>query len=43
MNYVNIYNFLEDPEGTWRKLIKQRANEYENSLFPEMGGLTFEK
>ena len=43
MNYVNIYNFLEDPEGTWRKLIKQRANEYENSLFPEIGGLTFEK
>jgi len=41
MNYVNIYSFLEDPEGAWRKLIKERANDYENSLFPEMRGAYF--
>ena len=41
MNYVNIYSFLEDPEGTWRKLIKQRTDDYENSLFPEIRGAYF--
>jgi transposase len=36
MNYINIYSFLEYPEGCWKKIIKQKQVKYENSLFPEM-------
>ena len=41
MNYINIYNFLEDPEGSWREIIKENKTKYQNSLFPETGGAYF--
>ena len=34
MNYINIYKFLEDPEKSWKNVLKNQKNEYENSLFP---------
>lgn len=34
MNYINIYNFLENPEKSWQVLINKRQKEYQNSLFP---------
>lgn len=36
MNYIDIYCFLEDPEGSWREIIKENKIKYQNSLFPEM-------
>jgi hypothetical protein len=36
MNYINIFSFLEDPEGSWRKIINEDRDKYQNSLFPEM-------
>jgi len=33
MNYINIYKFLEDPERSWKNVIKNQKKEYENSLF----------
>ena len=41
MNYINIYYFLEDPEGSWRRVIKENKMKYEKSLFPEMRGAYF--
>ena len=41
MNYINIYGFLEDPEGSWREVIKEHKMKYQNSLFPEMEGAYF--
>ncbi|HQE51075.1 MAG TPA: IS4 family transposase [Prolixibacteraceae bacterium] len=41
MNYINIYYFLEDPEGSWRGIIKDNRLKYQNSLFPEMQGAYF--
>ena len=41
MSYINIYSFLEDPEGSWRKIIKEDKLEYQNSLFPELQGAYF--
>ena len=41
MNYINVYGFLEDPEGSWREIIKENKMEYQNSLFPEMAGANF--
>jgi hypothetical protein len=41
MNYINIYDFLQDPEGSWRTIIKENNIKYENSLFPEMQGAYF--
>lgn len=41
MNYINIYAFLEDPEGCWRKIILENKTKYQNSLFPEMDGAYF--
>jgi hypothetical protein len=38
MNYIDIYCFLEDPEGSWRKIIKENKMKYQNSLFPELEG-----
>jgi len=38
MNYINIYDFIQDPEGSWRTIIKENSRKYENSLFPEMQG-----
>jgi hypothetical protein len=42
MSYINVYRFLEDPEGSWREIVKENKIEYQNSLFPKMEGLTFE-
>lgn len=36
MNYIDIYQFLEDPEGSWRETIKKNKINFENSLFPEL-------
>lgn len=36
MNYINIYGFLEDPEGSWREIIKENKPNYQNSLFPDL-------
>jgi hypothetical protein len=41
MNYINIYGFLEDPEGSWREIIKENKTKYQNSLFPELEGAYF--
>jgi hypothetical protein len=41
MNYINIYGFLEDPEGSWREIIKENKMKYQNSLFPEMEEASF--
>lgn len=41
MNYINLYKFLEDPEGSWRDIIKENKLKYQNSLFPEMRGACF--
>jgi hypothetical protein len=41
MNYINIYDFLEDPEGSWRQIIKENKMKYQNSLFPQMEGAYF--
>ncbi len=41
MNYINIYRFLEDPEGSWRKIVKENNLKYQNTLFPEMQGAYF--
>jgi len=41
MNYINIYCFLEDPEGSWREIIKENKIEYQNSLFPQIKGAYF--
>jgi hypothetical protein len=41
MNYINIYHFLEDPEGSWRQIVKKNKKKYENSLFPEIKGAYF--
>lgn len=41
MNYINIYYFLEDPEGSWREVVMENKLRYQNSLFPEMKGACF--
>jgi hypothetical protein len=41
MNYINIYSFLEDPEGSWREIIKGNKLKYWNTLFPELEGAYF--
>jgi transposase len=41
MNYINIYYFLEDPEGSWRRIIKENKVKYANSLFPDIKGAYF--
>lgn len=41
MNYINIYYFLEDPEGSWHQVIKENKTRYQNSLFPEIEGAYF--
>lgn len=41
MNYINIYYFLEDPEGSWRQIIKENKADYQNSLFPQTKGAYF--
>jgi len=34
LNYINIYGFLEDPEGSWREIINETKIKYQNSLSP---------
>jgi len=41
MNYINIYRFLEDPEGSWRQIVNENKLKYQNTLFPEMQGAYF--
>jgi hypothetical protein len=41
MSYINVYRFLEDPEGSWREIVKENKMGYQNSLFPEMEGAYF--
>ena len=41
MSYIDIYRFLEDPEACWLRVIKERKDFYQNSLFPEMGKAYF--
>ena len=41
MSYINVYRFLEDPEGSWREIVKENKMKYQNSLFPEMEGAYF--
>lgn len=41
MNYINVYGFLEDPEGSWRAIIKENKTNYQNSLFPDLAGAYF--
>ena len=36
MNYINIYRFLEDPEGSWREIVKENKLKYQNTLFPKL-------
>lgn len=43
MNYIDIYCFLEDPEGSWREIVKENKIKYQNSLFPELEGAYFWK
>lgn len=35
MSYINLYQFLEDPEATWRRVLKENKVRYKDSLFPE--------
>ena len=34
MNYINIYKFLEEPEKSWKNVLENQKNRYENLLFP---------
>jgi len=38
MNYINIFPFLEDPEGTWIAVNREYENNNEWSLYPEIRG-----
>ena len=42
MDYINIYRFMEAPEKAWYEIISRNKRRYENSLFPELGGLTYD-
>jgi len=35
MSNINLYKFLEDPEGAWKSIIKERKDDYATSLFPQ--------
>ena len=41
MNYIDIYRFLENPEGCWVSIIKEHTGKYQNTLFPKMEGANF--
>lgn len=43
MNYIEIYSFLEDPKGSWRRIINNRTDKYEKSLFLELTGAYFKE
>jgi transposase len=38
MSYINIFKFLEDPEGAWNAIINGKERDYQNSLFPQPRG-----
>jgi len=38
MNYINIFQFLEDPEGAWIAANKSNKVNYQGTLFPEIRG-----
>jgi len=38
MNYINLYRFLEDPEGAWIALNRVYETEKQLSLFPKIRG-----
>ena len=35
MCYINIYTFLEDPEGSWQRIINEKKQKEQNLLFPK--------
>lgn len=35
MTYINVYSFLENPEGCWEGVINEEIMTYQNSLFPK--------
>ena len=35
MSYINIYTFLEDPEGSWQRIINEKKQIEQNLLFPK--------
>src|SRR5699024_9448489 len=41
MSYIRLYRYLEDPERTWRQIIKENEAKYQNSLFPKLQGAYF--
>jgi len=41
MSYINIYQFLENPENCWLSIIKEQKNKHQNSLFNEKWGALF--
>jgi hypothetical protein len=41
MSYIDIYKFLEDPEGSWIAILNENKMKYQNSLFPELKGAYF--
>ena len=41
MSYINVYRFLEDPEGSWREIVKEKKLQHQNLLFPEIEGAYF--
>ncbi len=41
MNYINISKFLNDPEKSRLSIIEKKNAEYQNSLFPNLGGALF--
>jgi Transposase DDE domain/Domain of unknown function (DUF4372) len=41
MSYINVYSFLENPEGCWKTVVNERKSKYQDSLFPETKGAYF--
>lgn len=41
MSYINVYSFLENPEGCWQEIINEEKSTYQNTLFPEYAGAYF--
>ena len=41
MNYIDVYDFLENPEKSWLTIIEQTKDTFQHSLFPENQGAYF--
>jgi len=41
MNYIDVYDFLENPEKSWLTIIEQTKDNFQHSLFPENQGAYF--